>query len=113
MAQVRKRLRWFQAGIKTPPFTKEGMLVAGTLLRLLQEGEILGMPHSRSMPSIGRRCGELRFRDEEHNWRILYRIDDDAILVIDVFPKKTQRTPNAILARCKKRLAEYDAIKLV
>ena len=111
MAPKRKRLRWFQAGINTPPFTEEGKLAAGTLLRLLQEGEVLGMPQARAMPSIGRRCGELRIRDAEHNWRIIYRVDDDAVLVVDAFAKKTQQTPSEIVQRCQKRLALYDAAK--
>lgn len=109
MASKRKPLRWFQAGISTPPFSREGKLEAGTLLRLLQEGESLGMPHARPMPSIGPRCGELRIRDEGHNWRIIYRVDPDAVLVVDVFAKKTRQTPREVIVRCRKRLAEYDA----
>ena len=51
------------------------------------------MPHSRPMPNIGPRCHELRINDEKKRWRIVYRIDDDAIVVLDVFEKKTQKTP--------------------
>ncbi len=39
------------------------------LLRDLQEGESLGMPHSRPMPGIGPRCHELRVNDENKTWR--------------------------------------------
>jgi phage-related protein len=60
------------------------------------------------MKGIGPRCHELRVRDEEHHWRIFYRIDPDAILVIDVMAKKTQKTPKAEIALCRKRLAAYD-----
>jgi phage-related protein len=67
------------------------------------------MPHSRPMPSIGPRCHELRIRDENTNWRIIYRIDDTAILVIDVFAKRTTRTPKRVINACKLRLAAYDA----
>jgi phage-related protein len=47
----------------------------GVLLRRLQRGESLGMPHSRPMPSVGRRCHELRIVDEAVIWRVMYRID--------------------------------------
>lgn len=66
------------------------------------------MPHSRPMPNIGRACHELRVRDETANWRIIYRIDVDAILILDVFRKKTRRTPDEVMARCRNRLKLYD-----
>ena len=40
------------------------------------------------MPRVGRRCHELRVPDG-NNWRIAYRIDEDAILFLEVFAKKT------------------------
>ena len=75
MISADKPLVWLEGEIKTPPFSKEARVEAGTLLRRLQEGEALGMPHSRPMPTIGRRCHELRVRDEDQNWRIIYRLD--------------------------------------
>jgi phage-related protein len=51
-------------------------------------GEKLTMPHSRPMPTIGRRCHELRVTDEDKTWRIVYRIYDDAIVILEVFAKK-------------------------
>ncbi len=105
----RKPLVWLHGEIKTPPFSAEARVEAGTLLRLLQEGESLGMPHSRPMPGIGPRCHELRVRDETLNWRVVYRVDDDAVLILDVFPKKTRATPRAAVARCRRRLGRYDA----
>ena len=78
------------------------------LLRLVQEGFPIGMPHSRPMPTIGKGCHELRIRDSEHNWRVFYRIDDDAILVPVVFTKKTRETPRRIIDLCKRRLKGYD-----
>lgn len=80
------------------------------LLRRLQRGESIGLPHSRPMPSIGGRCHELRIVDEEATWRIVYRVDPDAIIIADVFGKKTQATPPPVIAACKRRLREYDAI---
>lgn len=66
------------------------------------------MPHSRPMPSIGARCHELRINDENKTWRLIYRIDVDAILILDVFEKKTNKTPKNVLGACRKRLSHYD-----
>ena len=77
------------------------------MLRLVQDGFPLGMPYSRPMPSIGPRCHEPRVRDRAHNWRIFYRIDDDAILVPVVLAKITA-TPKRIIDLCKRRLKDHD-----
>ena len=68
------------------------------------------MPQSRPMPIIGTRCHELRINDEDKTWRIIYRIDDDAIVIVEVFAKKTNKTPDAVIKQCQKRLKQYDAI---
>ena len=104
-----KPLAWLHGKVKTPPFSSEARLEAGFLLRLLQRGELIGMPHSRPMPAVGPRCHELRITDRNVNWRILYRIDTDAIVLIEVFRKKTGRTPKATIEKCKKRLKGYDS----
>ena len=62
------------------------------------------------MPSIGRRCHELRVPDIDHTWRIVYRIDEDAIVILEVFAKKSRETPRAVIAACRKRLRDYDSI---
>lgn len=103
-----KRVVWLNAEIKTPPFSLESRLEAGMLIRRLQAGDMLGMPESRSMPSIGKSCHELRVRDAAHNWRIFYRIDHNAILVAGVFAKKTQKTPKGEIDTCQARLKRYD-----
>lgn len=105
----RKPVVWLHGEVKTPPFTPEGRQEAGMLLRLLQEGERLGMPQAEPLPDVGPRCGALRVRDAEHNWRIMYRIDSDAVLVVEVYPKKTRKIPGEVIERCKKRLKQYDA----
>jgi phage-related protein len=66
------------------------------------------MPHSRRMPAIGPRCHELRVIDEGVTWRIFYRTDPDAIVIVEVFAKKTAQTPAAVLEACRKRLKEFD-----
>lgn len=96
--------------IKSPPLSAAARIEAGTALRMLQMGMSLSMPLSRPMPSIGPRCAELRIVDETVTWRIVYRVDSDAVLVADVFAKKTQATPKAVIEMCKKRLRHYDEI---
>jgi phage-related protein len=107
-ARKRKPLAWLHGEIKTPPFTAEGRKEAGDLLRLLQEGERLGMPKAEPLPVVGPRCGALRVQDGDHNWRIMYRADADAILVLEVYAKKTRKIPYDVIARCKRRLKRYD-----
>ena len=110
MIPADKPLIWLHGEIKTPPFSKTARIEAGFLLRQLQIGEKLGLPWSRPMPSIGNRCHELRINDENLNWRIIYRIDADAIIILDVFQKQRQRTPQNVIERCKKRIQMYDNI---
>ena len=105
-----KPLVWREGEIKTPPFSAAPRIEAGTLLRRLQLGESFGMPHSRPMPSIGPRRHELRIRDADQNWRIVYRIDPDAIVIVEVFAKKTGATPKRIIDTCKARLRAYDEV---
>jgi len=94
--------------VKTPPFSSTARLEAGYLLRRLRQCDTPAMPHSRPLPSIGPRCHELRINDERATWRIIYRIDSDAIIIVAVFSKKTRATPKAIVDECKKRLKDYD-----
>ncbi len=103
-----KPLVWLKTQIKTPPLTKDARMEAGTLLRRLQQGEHIGLPHSRSMPAIGARCHELRINDKSKSWRIAYRIDGDAIVIVHVFEKRTQKTPDNGIETCQKRLTAYD-----
>jgi phage-related protein len=103
-----KPLVWLRGSVKTPPFSQEARIEAGFLLRRLQQGENLELPHSRPMPSIGMHCHELRIRDVDKNWRIIYRIDEDAILIVEVFTKTTRTTPDQVIGNCKKRLSQYD-----
>ncbi len=103
-----KPLAWLHGEVKTPPFSKAARIEAGYLLRKLQRGNTLSMPHSRPMPKIGPRCHELRIDDEKKTWRIVYRIDEDAIIILEVFSKETARTPKRIIDVCQKRLKEYD-----
>lgn len=94
--------------IKTPPLSTDARVEVGYLLRRLQRGELLSLPHSRPMPSIGPHCHELRVNDADATWRVIYRIDSDAIVIADIFSKKTQKTPKSVIDNCQKRLCIYD-----
>ena len=109
-SQKDKPLVWLSGEVKTPPFSTEARVEAGFLLRQLQQGELIPMPHSRPMSSIGCHCHELRIIDKDKTWRIIYRIDVDAILILDVFTKKTQQTPKSVIEVCQKRLKQYDEL---
>jgi phage-related protein len=86
-----KPIVWLQSEIKTPPFSDSARIESSYLLRLLQMGERISLTHSRPMPSIGVRCHELRIDDENKKWRIVYRIDEDVIVILEVFEKKLKR----------------------
>ncbi len=61
------------------------------------------------MPTLGPRCHELRINDITGAWRIVYRIDDDAIIILEVFKKKSQKTPKEVIDNCTRRIRLYDA----
>ena len=108
MSPKHKPLVWWHGEVKSPPFTDAARLEAGFLLRQLQAGANVGMPKSRPMPVIGSACHELRIVDESATWRIMYRIDDDAIVIAHVFAKKTQAASKAVIRLCQKRYKDYD-----
>ncbi len=108
MAGQDKPVVWLAGEVKTPPFSKEGRIEVGFLLRRLQRGETLGLPHARPMPAVGRRCYELRVRDAGHSWRILLRVHADAIVIAEVFAKRTRVTPRKVIEACQERLERYD-----
>jgi|SRR4051812_7682381 len=105
-----RELVWLHGEVKTPPFSAEARRKAGFLIRLVQRGHLLSMPDSRPMPSIGARCHEFRIQDPQQRviWRIIYRIDADAIVIGEVFEKKTQKTPKNVMDACRRRFRLYD-----
>jgi phage-related protein len=105
-----KPLVWLHGEVKTPPFSAATRVEAGVLLRRLQRGEHIALPHSRPMPSIGGACHELRIQDQSKTWRIVYCIDSDAIVILDVFAKTTQQTPKPVIDTCRKRLHLYQSL---
>ncbi len=65
------------------------------------------MPHSRPMPSIGTGCHELRIIDDRSNWRIIYHVAEEAIVILHVFEKKSRKTPSRIIDICRRRLRAF------
>jgi phage-related protein len=60
------------------------------------------------MPAIGRRCHELRVPDEGHNWRIIYAVETNAIVVVGVVAKITRKTSTHDIDVWKDRLKRYS-----
>jgi phage-related protein len=47
--------------------------------------------------------------DEDRTWRIIDRIDVDAIVIAEVFGKSTRQTPRHVIETCRRRFRMYDA----
>lgn len=94
--------------LEKPPFSSAARVETGYLLRLVQRGINLSLPFSRPMPSIGVRCHELRITDRNRIWRVIYRTDTDAVVIAEVFEKKTRKTPKSAIDRSRLRLRMYD-----
>ena len=108
MTHGNKPLVWLHGEVKTPPFSPTARLEAGYLLRQLEMGNPLGMPQSRPTPGTGVRCHELRIQDAGVTWRLVYRTDPDAVVILEIFRKKTRTTPRDVIDRCRRRLKDYD-----
>ena len=102
-----KPIIWMHGEVKTPPFSLAARIEAGVLLRRLQRGERLSMPHSRPMSAIGSNCHELRIIDRSVTWRLFYLLEADAVVILEVASKKTAKTPEQVLESCRRRLAAY------
>jgi phage-related protein len=78
------------------------------LRRRLQGGEKTAPPALAADADIGPRCHELRIPDARATWRIVYRLDPDAVVIAKVFSKKTAATPQRGIEVCQRRLRDYD-----
>jgi hypothetical protein len=67
-------------------------------------------PESVSLAANGFTALSIRHvvNDQGRTWRLMYRIDVNAILILAVFAKKTERTPDEIIRSCQKRLKDCD-----
>jgi phage-related protein len=102
-----KPIVWLKGEIKTPPFSAAVRREAGDLLGSLQQGRFVEFPRARPMPALGPGCLELRVNDESHQWRIVACVTSDAVIILEVFAKKSARTPMSVLSNCKRRLSAY------
>lgn len=102
-----KVLVWLHGEVKSPPFSQAARIEAGWLLRRIQQGEALGMPHSKPMPDVGPNCHELRVPDRGATWRLVYAVQADAVVMLEVFTKKTRTTLQPVLDACRSRLQRY------
>ena len=59
------------------------------------------------MAAIGAHGHELRIPDRDHARRVGYAVAEDAIVILEVYSKKTQSTPSQVIAVCRKRLAAF------
>ncbi|HEX6913494.1 MAG TPA: type II toxin-antitoxin system RelE/ParE family toxin [Longimicrobium sp.] len=107
----RKPVVWLGGAIQSPPFSEKARHWTGRLLDLVQMGRHVPMPDSRPMPPVGERCHELRVRDGDVDWRVVYRIDPNAILIVDVFNETMQATPKHVIQTCQWRLKRHDQRK--
>ncbi len=106
-----KPIVWMHGEVKTPPFSSRARVEAGVLLRRLQRGEKLGLPDSRPMPAIGVSCHELRIADAGKAWRIVYYIGAQAIVILEVFEKKTRATPKRVIDAAQRRLKIFRGLE--
>jgi phage-related protein len=110
MSESDKPLAWLHGEVKSPPLSLSARIEVGVLLRRLQKGEVLSLPVSRPMPTIGVRSHELRVTDIERKkeWRVIYYVGREAIVILEVFAKTTRATPRPVLENCKRRLTRYQ-----
>jgi hypothetical protein len=94
--------------VKTPPFSAEARLEAGSLFRQLQPWGGFGVAALEADVVNWATLSRVADSRRHVTWRIVYRLDADAVIIAEVFSKKTQATPKAVLDVCKRRLAAYD-----
>lgn len=106
-----KRKQFFKlVDIQSPPFSVEARIKVGQLLRRLENGERLQEPDWKPMTkSIGPGCGELRVRDGKIWWRVVHYVDADILVVLHLFQKQTEETPDDVKDLCEKRLRDFKA----
>ena len=97
---------WDQTALGTiRSFSPQVRQEIGALLRILQDGGILGMPQSRSMKQLASSAFELRVKDRNGIYRVFYVLfDKHNILVPHAFTKKTEKTPPREIDTAQKRL---------
>ncbi len=87
--------------------SKEVKVAVGSAIFELQEGKKLCMPLSRPTPSVAMGVAELRIKSSDGTFRVFYYLKfAKAILILHLFQKKTQRTPQHEIEIARRRLKE-------
>jgi phage-related protein len=88
-------------------FSEEVRRKLGMAIFDLQKGRPIGMPLSRTMPSVAKGVEELRVKDRNGAYRVFYlaRLKDE-VLIVHAFTKKTEKTPAIEIETAKRRLKE-------
>lgn len=98
-----------KCGAEILEFPEEVRSEIADALARLQEGQMLSMPLSRPMPSIGRGCHELRFRHRSGVYRVIYHLAGAGfVYVLHGFKKKTKETPWQNIEIARRRLREVS-----
>lgn len=105
-----KKVVWIKKTLKViqsfPDSVKKEL---GFFLFKLQRGEILEMPHSRSMPTVAKGCFELRVKAGDGSYRVFYLLKiENKVIVFHAFKKKTQKTPVKEINIARKNLKELN-----
>lgn len=77
------------------------------ILEKLEIGLNLGMPHVKSLSSIFPGLCEIRIKDRNGQFRVIYFLKrDEAIYLVHAFRKKTQKLPNKEIQTILKQIKE-------
>lgn len=103
-----KKVVWNKKTLKeVRSFPEEIRKDLGYLVYRLQTDDLLIMPLSRSMPSLGIGCHELRLKDKTGIYRVFYFLKiKDEILIFHAFQKKTEKTLQREIETGRKNLKE-------
>ena len=111
MTSSDKPLAWMHGEGKSLPFSPAARVEAGMLLRRTPVGRGTRTASFPSdAPSVGGGGHELRVIDGNASWRLVYYLGRDAVVILGVFSKKTEATPQSVIASCQRRLAAYVMI---
>jgi len=99
---------WLHGEVKSPPFSRGARLEAGFHLRRLQRGERLEMRTCDRCPASDCAATRWEFMNANSTWRVVYRVDPDAVVIVEVFKETSPTTPQPVVEVSRKRLREYD-----
>jgi hypothetical protein len=66
--------------------------------------------HDAALTSDAEHRHPLPRQDKDRTWRIVYRVDSDAVVIAEVFAKTSQATPKQVMETSRRRFRQYDEI---